>query len=230
MAKNTTKLRSFLSLFLVIGPASILIFISTRSCDHNFKHLEDYGLIKTDSFEVFDPQTSTFQQKSLSDFEGEIVILNTLQPSCPTDCKISLWHFNQMIYKHIFENKHKKLKKVRIISFLTNLQGENLRDKQTFSNTIESIKNTQSDKNYDPSLWMLARGNAHDLFDINHNGENLIQGSERDYGKNAYLRYLLLLDKKSHLRMVLPGNKEGETRRFFQSIALLQKEYSLSKK
>lgn len=228
MAKKRKKFKSLFAFLLVFCPALTLVFISTRSCNHKFEKLEDYGPINMGVFEIYDPSTGSFKKMNIKDFEGDIVILNTLQATCPESCKIELWLFNQMIYKHIYENKHKKLKQVKVISFLTDLEGNSIKDEQSFSDVTKAIKTAQSDKNYDPTLWMLARGNVQEVYNIEHNGKNLILDSEKEYGKGSFLRYNLLLDKNAHLRMVLPGNKEGETRRFFQSISLLQKEYSLS--
>ena len=228
MSSSKAKLKSILAFCLVFGPASALIFISTRGCTHQFQELDDFGLMTIDSFEIYNQSSNTFTKKALSDFQGDILFINSIQPNCPGNCNISMWHFEQLIYNHIYENKHKKLKQVKIISFLTDNQGVNLKKTKLFEDMTESFR--QNLENYDPDIWMLAKGNAQSVYDFDHNGENLLHSAEREYGKAAYLKYLLLIDKNSHLRMVLPADKEGEIRVMFEHLALLQKEYSIKNK
>lgn len=181
-----------------------------------------------DTFEIYNPTSKMFEKATLKDFEGDILVISSLQPSCPENCIISLWHFEQLIYNHVFENKHKKLKQVKILSFLTDELGNDLSDIRFFENTYESLSGKL--ENFDPSLWYFARGNTKSIYNIESNGENLLYSSEREYGPGAYLKYLMLVDKESHLRMVLPADKEGEIRVMFQHLTLLQKEYSQKRK
>ena len=73
--------------------------------------------------------------------------------------------------------------------------------------------------NYDPSIWVLAKGDVKSIYNIEHNGASLLQDG------NKFLELMLLMDKKHALRMVLSGKEEGHIRRMEQSMALLQKEY-----
>ncbi len=228
MSARSKKTKSFIAFLLVFGPALALIFISTRGCTHKFRELEDFGVVHVDSFQIYNPVTDTFENVSLNEFQGDILFISTIQPDCPANCAIEMWHFEQLIYNHIFDNKHKKLKQVKVISFLTDHQGNDIVQKNQFSQMVETFKLNL--ENYDPSIWILAKGNTRQVYDIEHNGENLLKSSEKEYGIGAYLRYLLLLDKEQHLRMVLPANKEGEIRVMFEHLALLQKEYSIQEK
>ena len=74
-------------------------------------------------------------------------------------------------------------------------------------------------ENFDPSIWILASGDAKSVFDHQNNGQSLIQDGEN------FHELMLLMDKKQHLRMVLSGNREGHIRRMKQTMALLQKQY-----
>mgnify|MGYP006166569269 FL=1 len=73
------RAKSVLALLLVFGPALFLILISTRRCDHRFKELEDYGLVKTSSFNVIENGKET--KRSLADYKGDLVIISTIQTS-----------------------------------------------------------------------------------------------------------------------------------------------------
>lgn len=209
------KQRNILGFLLVFGPAAFLVFIATRGCDHNFKNLDVLG--KLPEYEFQDTQGNV---RSSKEFKDEVVIITTLQRSCPYECAVSFWHVNQILYQHLRKNSHKQLKKVRIISFVTDGKGNpasNIQDLQeTLSSQVEG---------YQPDLWILAQGDAKDLYNISRNGQNLLQVGETYYGGQAFQELILLVDKTNQLRMVLKGNQEGLVRRMKESLALLLKQY-----
>ena len=85
-------------------------------------------------------------------------------------CSILLWHINQMIYQRIWKNRTKKRKQTRILSFVTDGKGnpaDNLSE-------VEAILKDMV-PNYDPTIWILAKGDAKSIYDIEHNGARLIQ-------------------------------------------------------
>ena len=97
MAKSNSKagsLKSVFALLLLFGPALILIFISTRSCEHKFKELDDYGAIPT--FSLKDANGKVYTNDS---FKNQIVLYTTIQPSCPDSCGITIWHLDQLMYQ-----------------------------------------------------------------------------------------------------------------------------------
>ena len=178
-----------------------------RSCEHKFETLDD---IRIDSFSFKDVNG---KKRNSSEFDGDIVLITTIQVSCPDDCEISLWHINQMIYQHIWKNRTKKRKRIRILSFITDHKGEPLKQLETITETL-----MEKVENFDPSIWILASGDAKSVFDHQNNGQSLIQDGEN-------FHELMLLMDKQHLRMVLSGNREGHIRRMKQTMALLQKQY-----
>jgi len=215
-----SRAKSILALLLVFGPALFLILISTRRCEHRFKQLDDYGLVKSPSFEVF--ENGAYQTKKLSDYKGDLVVISTIQTTCPKECGISLWHFNQILFQHIRKNKRKKLKQVRLISFATDEFGRPASDEQ-----IQTIREMLEDdvEDYDPSLWIIAKGNPAKVYDIKHNNQRLYRRGKEYFGGVSYSSLMLLLDKQNHLRMVLKGDEEGMIRRMKEHLALLQKQY-----
>lgn len=209
------KQRNILGFLLVFGPAAFLIFIATRGCSHNFKNLDVLTTLPEYRF------TDAYgKQRSSKEFQDEVVLITTLQKSCPYECAVSFWHINQILYQHIRKNSHKQLKKVRIISFVTDGKGNpasNIQDLQeTLSSQVEG---------YQPDLWILAQGDAKELYNISRNGQNLLQVGETYYGGQAFQELILLVDKTNQLRMVLKGNQEGLVRRMKESLALLLKQY-----
>jgi len=201
-----------LGFLLVFGPAVIFIAMTlfmTRSCEHKFETLENYGTIT--SFNFTDVNGN---KRSSLDFKGDIVLISTIQESCPDSCSVLLWNINQTIYQRIWKNRTKKRKQVKILSFVTDDNGNPIKDLSPIEDLLKKIV-----PNYDPSIWVLAKGDVKSIYDIEHNGASLLQDG------NKFQELMLLMDKKQCLRMVLSGKKEGHIRRMEQSMALLQKEY-----
>jgi len=204
-----SRFNKILSFFLVFGPAMLLVFIGTRSCEHKFEVLDDFGVVP--AFEFTD---ASGVKRSSKEFEGELVLINTLQSSCPDSCSVLMWHLNQTIYQHVWKNKTKKTKKIRLISFLIDDQGNPVEDLSVINDAVRDLA-----ENYDPSIWILATGDVKSIYNLKNNGVTLTNEGVK------FQELMLLLDKQSHLRMVLSGNVEGQIRRMKQSMALLQKQY-----
>jgi cytochrome oxidase Cu insertion factor (SCO1/SenC/PrrC family) len=209
------KKKAILALLLALAPAIILVAFSFIGCENKFQKLEVFGEVKPFTFIDADNKI-----RNSSEFKNDIVLITTIQNDCPNACAISLWHLNQLIYQHIRKNAHKQMKQVRIISFLTDGKGEPLKN-------LNEIKLALNDlaEGYDPKLWILANGNAREIYNISNNGQTLLQKGDKYFGGEAFQELMLLIDKTGRLRMVLPGNEEGLIRRMKENIALLQKEY-----
>ncbi len=216
MAKKTNagRIKVLGAFLLLFGPAFLLIFISSRGCEHKFKELEDYG--KATEYHFID---AAGKKRNAKEFRNKVVLVTTIQETCPDSCAIRLWNLNQAIYQHIRKNK-KKLKQVVIISFATDGFGKPLKDLSTIQKALfDQIEG------YDPNIWMLANGDSETLYDFENNKNRLLQEGDEYFGGKSYQELMLLLDKQNHLRMVLSGKTEGMIRRMKEHIALLQKEY-----
>jgi cytochrome oxidase Cu insertion factor (SCO1/SenC/PrrC family) len=208
------RFKGIIVLLLLFGPASLLVFISSRGCEHKFKELEILGDLPQYSF-----STPSGAKKSSADFKGNVLLITTLQQTCPDSCATSFWHLDQMIYQHIKKNK-KKLGHVKIVSFVTDGEGNPVQD---LSNMEFVLKDRV--QNYDPEIWILAAGDARKIYDFTRNGENLLQEGDEYFGGEAYQELMLLVDKSNKLRMVSKGNQEGLIRRMKEHMALLDKQY-----
>lgn len=215
MTTRKNKGKSILALSLVFGPALFLIFIATRSCEHKFKTLDDFG--KAIDYQFTDARGKKWSSK---DFKGDLVIVTTIQETCPDSCAVKLWHLDKTIYQHIRKNKRKKMKQVKLISFATDGKGRPLKNLELIEQAL-----TDQVEGYDPDLWYIASGDPESLYDFKNNGRSLLQKGKSYFGGHAFQELVLLLDKDNHLRMVLPGNAEGTIRRMKEHIALLQKQY-----
>ncbi len=208
------RLKVLFAFILLFGPASVLIFLGTRGCEHKFKELDDYGKLSSYSFKGADGKTYKNQ-----DFKDKVVLVANLQTTCPNDCAVSVWHIDQLIYQKIRKNKN-EVNAVRIISFVTDEQGNFISDVSGVRSMLEDIV-----EDYDPEIWIVASGDPKDLYDIEHNGENLLREGDEFFGGKSYTEVMLLLDKRNHLRMAMKGKREGYIRRMYEHIALLLKQY-----
>jgi cytochrome oxidase Cu insertion factor (SCO1/SenC/PrrC family) len=217
MTKRTTagRMKVALTFLLLFGPASVLIFIATRGCEHKFKELDDFGVANEYSF-----RDVKGKRRTSKEFEGEAVLITTLQETCPDSCAISFFHLNQAIYQHVYSNKRKIEKQVRIISFVTDGKGNPIED-------LSQVEAMMKDRvlDYDPSIWILAKGDAKQVYNFENNDESLLQEGPKYFGGHAFQELILLLDKQNHLRMVLSGASEGMIRRMKEHLALLHKQY-----
>jgi len=208
------RLKGIIVLILLFGPASFLIFISSRGCEHKFVELDDMGKVSNYSFVNADGT-----QMNQATFKNKVVLFTTLQVTCPNKCAVSFWHLDQLIYQHLRKNK-KKLGHVKLVSFVTDSKG----NPYSNLNDIEFMLKDQVEK-YDSSVWILANGDAKSLYNISRNGENLLMKGNQYFGGEAFQELMLLVDKRNHLRMVLKGNSEGMIRKMKEHIALLDKQY-----
>jgi hypothetical protein len=78
---------------------------------------------------------------------------------------------------------------------------------------------------YDSTIWIVAKGDGKEVYNLTRNGNNLMQKGTKYFGGEAYQELLLLVDKQNHLRMVLNGSSEGMIRKMKEHIALLDKQY-----
>jgi len=213
-SKNTAgRMKGIYALLLLFGPAILLIFISTRGCEHKFRELDDYG--KGTNYSFVDAYGKKYTQK---DFKDNVVIITTIQETCPDSCGISLWSFERLVYQDIARKKTDK-GSVKIISFATDINGNPVTDLSNLKLLLESEV-----VEYDPSIWMLAAGDSKEIFNLTHNDVNLLEKGDQYYGREAFQELMLLFDKKNHLRMVLNGHTEGMVRKMKEHVSLLKKE------
>ena len=215
-----SKKRSILALSLVFGPALFLIFIATRGCDHRFKQLADYGLVKAPTFSVYNHKGK--QQLSLQDYQNQVVIITTLQTTCPHQCGFAFFPLTQNLYKDLRTNKRKKLKQVRLLSIVVDSLGRPVSEAEILD--IQDMLRSRVE-GYDPELWQLVSADPAVFYDLTNNGQKLIVKDATYFGGVSYNELIMLLDKKNHLRMVLNGHTEGMIRKMKEHLSLLMKQY-----
>ena len=215
-----SKKRSLFALTLVFGPALILIFMATRGCDHRFKTLADYGLVDTPTFTVYNHKGK--QQQTLQDYQDQIVLINTLQTTCPHNCGLAFFPLTQNIYKDLRTNKRKKLKQVRMLSIVVDSLGNPVSEQALLD--IQDMLRSRVE-GYDPEIWQLVSADPKIFYNLTNNGLKLIVKDTKYFGGVSYNELIMLLDKNNHLRMVLNGHTEGMIRKMKEHLALLIKQY-----
>lgn len=215
-----SKKRSLFALTLVFGPALILIFMATRGCDHRFKTLADYGMVSTPSFTVYNHKGK--QQQTLQDYQDQIVLINTLQTTCPHNCGLAFFPLTQNIYKDLRTNKRKKLKQVRMLSIVVDSLGNPVSEEALLD--IQDMLRSRVE-GYDPEIWQLVSADPKIFYNLTNNGQKLIVKDTKYFGGVSYNELIMLLDKNNHLRMVLNGHTEGMIRKMKEHLALLIKQY-----
>jgi cytochrome oxidase Cu insertion factor (SCO1/SenC/PrrC family) len=215
-----SKKRSLFALTLVFGPALILIFMATRGCDHRFKTLADYGMVSTPSFTVYNHKGK--QQLTLQDYQDQIVLINTLQTTCPHNCGLAFFPLTQNIYKDLRTNKRKKLKQVRMLSIVVDSLGNPVSEEALLD--IQDMLRSRVE-GYDPEIWQLVSADPKIFYNLTNNGQKLIVKDTKYFGGVSYNELIMLLDKNNHLRMVLNGHTEGMIRKMKEHLALLIKQY-----
>jgi hypothetical protein len=219
-AASRSKRKSVLALTLVFGPALFLIFMATRGCDHRFKQLADFGLVETPTFSVYNHKGK--QQLSLKDYQDQVILITTLQTTCPHDCGLAFFPLTQNLYKDLRTNKRKKLKQVRMLSIVVDSLGNPVSEAQLLD--IQDMLRTRVE-GYDPELWQLVAADPKIFYNLSNNGQKLIVKDKKYFGGVSYNELIMLLDKKNHLRMVLNGHTEGMIRKMKEHLALLMKQY-----
>jgi len=204
--------RGIYVVLLLFAPALLLVIIG-RGCNMKFQRLDDFG--KINNYQFVDIHGREYSQE---DFKGKVMIFINLQNECLDTCSIALFTFEKIIYQHI--RPRKTLKDYQIVAFINDKQGNAVED---LTPMYELLRDRIH--HYDPEKWLLVKGDARQVYNIEHNGQNLLQKGNQYFGGNAFQELMLLVDKENHLRMVLRGNAEGMFRRLKQCIALLQKEY-----
>ena len=215
--KTAGRLKVAFAFLLLFGPAFLLVLLATRSCSHNFKTLPELGEAAAYSFTDINGKKKTYK-----DFEGDIVLINTLQLTCPNECAISLVNLNLQVFQLA---KNIDDKGVKIISFVTDGFGNPVDD---LTQVYEMLRDRVND--FDPEIWILASGPVKEVYDLNHEGRSLLEETgDEFFGGVAFQERMLLIDKTNQLRMIRSGAKEGYIREMKQHIALLQKQYDKDK-
>jgi cytochrome oxidase Cu insertion factor (SCO1/SenC/PrrC family) len=199
---------------LLFGPALIIIVFS-KGCTNHFQKLDSYGNIGTFELTTFEGEKITEQ-----DLKGHITIFTTIQNTCPDSCGIDLWFIKEQLFKRIYTNA-KKMKNVRIISVVTDIEGNGVPIDEVLMMRLKDVV-----KDYDSKYWKIVEGNPKDVYDFIHNDINVYEQTDEQFlGGRMFLESLLLIDEDGDLRFVRYGKSESMVRDFHDGFTLLKKEF-----
>lgn len=225
--------RIILVLVVVLGPGSIIYFISKNVSNHFVKPpYLGYEYTVDENGKRIDSTAYTIPDFNLQKFDGtpinrdsinnKFIVLSTIQNGCPKteECGFSLFHFDEIFYHRLVKNR-KNYGNVRVISILTDIDGRPI--EQPSEKLLEEMKD------YDTSgMWWMTTGDITPFYDFNFYGDRFINypASKEDgeIGAKAYTSSLVLIDKEGHIRAVTGAKSDSDIRNFFDILKLLKKE------
>jgi hypothetical protein len=135
------------------------------------------------------------------------------------------------VFKKIYNNS-KKLQHVQNISIVTDIEGNPiaLDDDSNFGIQDIVVRGLKKPE-YNKSIWRLVSGDPAQIYDLEHNGENLFHAKDEKFlsGK-VFLECLLLVDEQGQLRFVRYGRSESMIRDFHEGFMLLEKEFEKNRR
>ena len=126
--------RIILVLIIMLGPGSIIYFISKTVSNHFIKlpYIYDYvydaqgNKIDSTAYQVPDFTLTKFDGTPITrdSIDGKFIVLSTIQNGCPNmqECGFSLFHFDEIFFHKLVKNQ-KNYGNVKVVSILTDING-----------------------------------------------------------------------------------------------------------
>ncbi|MDG1915096.1 MAG: hypothetical protein P8I55_10970 [Crocinitomix sp.] len=225
--------RIFLVLLILLGPGSIIYFISRTVSNHfikmpyiGFEYTLDSNGNKIDSvaYSVPDIHLTTFDGTPITrdSIDGKFIVLTTLQNECPdmSQCGMGIYHFNEIFFKRLVKNQ-KNYSNVRVLSILTDADGKPINE--------PSQKLRDEMLQYDSTgLWWMTTGDVTPFYNFNYYGDKFINhpasSKDGEIGLKAHTNSIVLIDDKGCIRGVSGAKTDSHIRNFFDMLKLLKKE------
>lgn len=225
--------RIFLVLLIMLGPGSIIYFLSRTISNHfikmpylgyEFELDADGNKIDSTAYSVPDFNLTSFNGAPITrdSIAGKFIVLTTLQNECPdmSQCGMSLYHFNEIFFQKLVKNQD-NYSNVRVLSILTDGDGNRINE--------PSEKLRDEMLKYDTTgLWWMATGDVTPFYNFNYYGDRFINhlasNKDGEIGLKAYTNSIVLLDDKGFIRGVSGAKTDSHIRNFFDMLKLLKKE------
>ena len=225
--------RILLVLLILLGPGSIIYFISKTVSNHFVKlpylgyeyELDENGnKIDSTAYNVPDFTLTKFDGTLITrdSIRDKFIVLSTLQNGCPelSECGMSIFHFNEIFFHKLMKNQE-NYGNVRVLSILTDIDG----------NPIEkpSEKLLEEMYAYDTTgVWWMATGDIMPFYNFNYYGKKFVDhkaaADAGEVGLKAFTNSLVLIDEKGFIRGVSGAKTDSDIRNFFDMLKLLKKE------
>lgn len=225
--------RIFLLLIVLLGPGSIIYFISKTVSNHfvelpylGYEYTLDAQGRKIDSaaYQIPPFTLTKFDGTPVTrdSIDGKFIVLMTIQNGCPNlaECGFSLFHFDEIFFHKLVKNQ-KNYGNVRVISILTDVDGNPVAE--------PSEKLRDEMYNFDTTgIWWFTTGAVEPFYNFNYYGDKFInQPASKDAGEiglKAFTNSLVLIDDKGFIRGVSGAKTDTHIRNFFDMLKLLKKE------
>lgn len=220
-----------LMILVLFGPG-LLIYFFAKTLNNKFVKLPYLGtqtLIKNsegnlDTLEYKVPPFSfnTVDGRVVNErtTQNQFLIFTTIQNGCPDTCGLYLFHFNELFYEKVKNNKD-SYNNVKFYSILTDENGNAL------SEPSSKLKEVLSTMDQDTSIWQVLVGDPSQIFSFDYNGTNFMSlpASETSFeiGNKAFVNSLLLVDRKKHIRGFTGAKRDSDIRNFFDLLKILKK-------
>ncbi|NOQ75119.1 MAG: hypothetical protein GQ574_24105 [Crocinitomix sp.] len=225
--------RILLVMLIMLGPGSIIYFISKTVNNHFIKlpylgyefDLDSNGnKLDSTAYTVPEFNLTTFDGRAITkkDIDGKFIVLTTLQNACPdmSQCGMSVYHFNEIFFKKLIKNQD-NYGNVRVLSILTDVDGNPISE--------PSQKLKEEMYQYDTTgVWWMATGDVTPFYNFNYYGDKFINhvasNKDGELGLKAYTNSIVLIDDKGFIRGVSGAKTDSHIRNFFDMLKLLKKE------
>ena len=222
-----------LMILVLFGPGSLIYFLA-KTVNNKFVQLPYIGqheYVYDDNGKKIDSTLYTLPKFEFTTLEGrkitnnsirnKFVVITTLQNSCPDDCGVFLFHFQELFYKKLEDNQD-SYDDVVILSILTDHDGNPVAEPtEKFIDEIHAIEN------YDKDLWWVTTGDPKPIFSFEYLGKNFYDlpstPDNDEVGSKAFINSLLLIDKESHIRGFTGARSFSDISNFFDLLKVLKK-------
>lgn len=219
-------------LLIFLGPGAMIYYIS-KTFENHFIRLPYIGttyekdstgnIVDSTLFTLGDISLTTFDGKPVTrdSLEGKIIVLSTLQNTCPTlgECGMGIYHFNTLIFEKMVDNQ-KNYHNVKVISILTDENG--LPVEQPSSYLVDNMAE------YDKNMWWMTTGDPTPFYSFDYYGDKFLNypsdPTHGEIGTKAFINSLVLFDDQGHVRGVSGAKSDSDIRNFFDLLKLLKKE------
>ena len=225
--------RILLVLIVLLGPGSIIYFISKTVSNHflippylGYEYQLDAQGNKTDSaaYNIPDFTLTSFDGTAITrdSIKDKFIVMTTIQNGCPemSECGLSTFHFKEIFFNKLVKNRE-NYGNVRVLSILTDIDG----------NPIEKPSQKLLDEIVDfdtTGVWWMATGDVTPFYNFNYYGDKFINqpasNAEGEIGLKAFANSLVLIDDKGFIRGVTGAKTDTHIRNFFDILKLLKKE------
>ncbi len=194
----------------------IFIFVQGEQIYHKTPYFGKTTIVGNDTVpykvEAFDFEDIDGKKYSLSDFDGEYVVFNFVESTCPYEgCNLNFKISKYLIYDEFEGNEG-----FNDAVIVSQIFGDD---------ALERIKTLRSELNINPQKWIFIKGDYQPFFDLELERGNPWQKKDTiyDYEREAHIM-TILKDTDGYIRGKYVTTIADEVMRITKDISMLKKE------